>query len=313
MELSVVIPVYNSEQMLRALVARLHPVLEQIATEYELILVNDGSRDNSWAVISELSKEYDWILGINLMRNYGQHNALLCGIRMGKYKTTVTMDDDLQHPPEEIGKLLEKLDEGYMVAYGKPREAQHNNSRKLASRFHRMVLKKVMKNDTAGDATAFRAFNTKIRESFTAYCGPSVSIDVLLSWGTSSFTLVEVEHSQRLAGVSNYTFAKLLSHAFDMITGFSVWPLQMASMIGFSFTIFGFCILIYVLSCYLVLGYSIPGFPFLASIIAIFSGAQLFAMGIIGEYLARVHLRSTGFPSYAISETTDATEKQGGK
>ncbi|MBE3116355.1 glycosyltransferase family 2 protein, partial [Candidatus Bathyarchaeota archaeon] len=115
---SVVVPVYNSESTLQELAARLEIVLKQLCSQYELILVNDGSPDQSWKVILQLTKEYSWITGINMMRNYGQHNALLCGVRAARYETTITMDDDLQHPPEEIIKLLEKLAEGYDVVYG---------------------------------------------------------------------------------------------------------------------------------------------------------------------------------------------------
>ena len=111
--ITVVIPVYNSEPMLPALVERLQPVLAGLANEFELVLVNDGSRDQSWRVIQQLAAEQDWVCGINLMRNYGQHNALLCGIRAARFETLVTMDDDLQHPPEELPKLLAKLEDGF--------------------------------------------------------------------------------------------------------------------------------------------------------------------------------------------------------
>lgn len=133
MNISVIIPVYNSEQTLTALMQRLQPVLEAQTTEYELVLVNDGSSDQSWDVICELSVEHSWLRGINLMRNYGQHNALLCGIRSARYEIIVTMDDDLQNPPEEIPKLLEKLDEGYDVVYGTPQKEQHGFWRDMAS------------------------------------------------------------------------------------------------------------------------------------------------------------------------------------
>ena len=133
MNISVIIPVYNSEQTLAALVQRLHQVLAVEAAEYELVLVNDGSSDQSWDVICELSVTHPWLCGINLMRNYGQHNALLCGIRSARYEIIVTMDDDLQNPPEEIPKLLKKLDERYDVVYGTPQKEQHGFWRDMAS------------------------------------------------------------------------------------------------------------------------------------------------------------------------------------
>lgn len=302
--ISVIVPVYNSELSLHELVLRLHPVLESLAADYELILVDDGSRDRSWEVIFQLAQEYPWIRGINLMRNYGQHNSLLCGIRTAKHEVIITMDDDLQHPPEEIPKLLEKLAEGYDVVYGAPVKDQHGLWRNIASQATRLALQSVMGAETARNASAFRAFRTHVRDAFADYQSPSVSIDVLLSWGTTRFAAIPVRHDQRRVGASTYTSRKLASHALDMMTGFSTWPLRLASLVGFGFMFFGFGVFMYVLGRYLIEGGSVPGFPFLASIIAIFSGAQLFALGIIGEYLARMHFRSMGRPYSLIRNTT---------
>jgi undecaprenyl-phosphate 4-deoxy-4-formamido-L-arabinose transferase len=155
--------------------------------------------------------------------------------------------------------------------------------------------------------SAFRAFHTHVREAFNDYKGSFVSLDVLLTWGTTRFTAVPVRHDQRKTGVSNYTFWKLVNLAINMMTGFSVLPLQLASIIGFLFTIFGFIILLYVISNYIIHKGSVPGFSFLASIIAIFSGVQLLMLGILGEYLARVHLRSMDKPSSVIREIRDST------
>jgi len=304
MNISVVIPVYNSEPLLLELVLRLHPVLESLGSDYELILVDDGSRDRSWEVIFRLAQEHSWIRGINLMRNYGQHNALLCGIRAAQYDVVVTMDDDLQHPPEEIPKLLKKLTEGCDVVYGTPQKEPHRFWRNIASRITKLALKSAIGAEIARSASAFRAFRTYVRDAFADYQSPFVSIDVLLTWGTTRFATVPVRYDKRLIGESNFTFRKLVTHALNMMTGFSTWPLQVASLVGFGFTLFGFSVLIYVLCRYLIEGGSVPGFPFLASIIAIFSGAQLFALGIIGEYLARMHFRSMGRPYSFIRNTT---------
>ena len=151
--------------------------------------------------------------------------------------------------------------------------------------------------------SAFRVFRSCIRESFADYRGANPSIDVLLSWGASRFGSVAVSHLSREKGVSNYTFAKLITHAINMITGFSTLPLRIASILGFTFTLFGFFVLAYVIIRYLISGSPVAGFPFLASSIAIFSGVQLFAIGIIGEYLARMHIRLMDRPSYTIRET----------
>jgi glycosyltransferase involved in cell wall biosynthesis len=300
--ISVVTPVYNGEASIAELCRRLGEVLPQLAAEYEIILVNDGSRDRSWEVILELSSRTPNVHGLNLMRNYGQHNALLCGIREAKYDVIVTIDDDLQHPAEEIPRLLERLDEGFDVVYGAPRVEQSGVMRALASRITRLALRAAVGSDVAKNVSAFRVFRTQLREAFAAYHSPFVSIDVLLTWATTRFGATKVAFQPRHSGSSNYTFTKLVRHALDMMTGFSTAPLQVASLIGFTCTLFGLAVFIYVFVRYCLEG-SVPGFPFLASIIAIFSGAQLFALGVIGEYLARMHFRSMKRPAYVVRTT----------
>jgi glycosyltransferase involved in cell wall biosynthesis len=301
--LSVVTPVYNGEASVAELCRRLGEALPRVAKQHEIILVNDGSRDRSWEVISELSARLPTVRGLNLMRNYGQHNALLCGIRAAKYDVIVTMDDDLQHPPEEIPRLLARLDVGFDVVYGAPKADQNGLMRALASRITRLALRTAVGSEVAKNVSAFRVFRTQLREAFVVYQSPFVSIDVLLTWATTRFGAITVDFQPRHSGSSNYSFTKLVRHALDMMTGFSTAPLQLASLIGFSSTLFGIGVFLYVIGRYCLEG-SLPGFPFLASIIAIFSGAQLFALGVIGEYLARMHFRSMKRPAYIVRTTT---------
>jgi len=303
-KLSIVVPVFNSESILVELIDRLDQVLPGQSEEFEVILVNDSSLDNSWLVICDLADRYPWVRGINMLRNYGQHNALLCGLRAARYEIVVTMDDDLQHPPEEIHKLLEFLSDGYDVVYGSPLKQRHSLWRNLASFITRLALQSTMGVENARKVSAFRALRTQLRQAFTNFQSPFVILDVLLTWGTTRFASIPVQHEPRQTGRSNYTFKKLLLHAINMITGFTVLPLQLASMMGFGFAFFGLFVLFYVIGRFLIQGGSVPGFPFLASIIAIFSGVQLFALGIIGEYLARMHFRIMDRPTYIIRETT---------
>src|SRR5919106_2136573 len=302
--ISVVTPVYNGEASIAELCRRLSEVLPRIATEYEIILVNDGSRDRSWEIVLELAQQYPWVRGLNLMRNYGQHNALLCGIRAAKYDVIVTMDDDLQHPPEEIPRLLEQLEQGFDVVYGAPKSERHGFMRALASRITRLALGSAIGMNLARNVSAFRVFRTQLREAFAGYQTPFVSIDVLLTWATTRFAAIPVVFQPRHSGSSAYTFTRLVRHALDMMTGFSTAPLQLASLIGFGCMFFGIGVLMYVVGRYFLEG-SIPGFPFLASIIAIFSGAQLFALGVIGEYLARMHFRMMNRPAYTIRNISE--------
>jgi undecaprenyl-phosphate 4-deoxy-4-formamido-L-arabinose transferase len=302
---SVVTPVYNSANNLDELLARLCPVLEALNLPYEVILVNDGSRDDSWPAICRLQEAHTWVRAINLMRNYGQHNALLCGVRTARYAVIVTIDDDLQHPPEEIHSLLDQLKKGCDVVYGTPIHQKHTLWRNFASYFTRLALQSTMGVENARKVSAFRAFRTQLRSAFAHYNSPFVILDVLLSWGAARFGSVPVHHQPRKRGASNYTFRMLLIHAVNMVTGFTVLPLQLASWMGFAFGLFGLAVLIYVVGRYIINGGSVPGFPFLASIIAIFSGVQLFALGIIGEYLARMHFRIMEKPPYVIREVSE--------
>jgi glycosyltransferase involved in cell wall biosynthesis len=307
---SVVIPVYRSEATLRELVRRLEAVLNAIADDFELILVNDCSPDRSWEVICELAQQDARIHAINLMRNYGQHNALLCGIRAATGGVIVTIDDDLQHPPEEIPKLLAELDRGFDVVYGTPEREEHSLFRNIASVTTKIALQNVMGAEIARRVSAFRAFRREVTAAFTHYDGYFVSIDVLLTWGTNRFSAIPVRHQERGGGVSGYTFRKLLTHAMNMMTGFTTMPLQIASWVGFGFTIFSLGVFVYVLARYFLNGNPVPGFPFLASIIGLFAGAQLFALGIIGEYLARMHFRTMQKPAYVVRESTAENESK---
>ena len=308
---SLVVPVYRSQEMLEELHRRIVRAVEPLDPTFELILVEDCGGDRSWDVIEALSRRDARVKGIRLSRNYGQHNALLCGIRAATGDVVVTLDDDLQNPPEEIPRLLQKLDEGFDVVYGPPAAETHGFLRDQASRMTKLALQSAMGAEAASKVSAFRAFRTRLRDAFAGYRSPTVNIDVLLTWGSTRFAAVVVRQDRRAAGVSGYTLRKLVVHALNMMTGFSTLPLQMASVVGFAFGALGLLLLCYLVIRYLVHGTSVPGFTFLASIIAIFSGVQLFALGVFGEYLSRMHFRAMGRPPYSVQQTTAPERDEG--
>ena len=301
---SVVIPVYCAEQTLPDLHRQLVAAMAAITPVFEIIFVEDGGDDGSWSIIASLASADPRIRGIRMSRNYGQQNALLCGIRAARYDIIITMDDDLQHPVSEIAPMLAALRPEYDVVYGAPATEQHGFLRDLASRLTKIALTSTMGSETARNVSAFRVFRTRLRLGFEEYRSPFVSIDVLLIWTTARFTAITVRHKPRAAGVSGYTMRKLIRHAFNLMTGFSVLPLQIASLVGFVFVLFGISILAFVAINYVIRGSAVPGFAFLASIISIFSGAQLFALGIFGEYLARMHFRTMDRPAYLVGEVS---------
>jgi undecaprenyl-phosphate 4-deoxy-4-formamido-L-arabinose transferase len=302
--ISVVIPVYKGGGTLPGVIDRLLPVLRNMGTPYEVVLVNDGSPDDSWKTIQSLTARHPEIRGIDLMRNYGQHNALLCGIRATRNDIIVTIDDDGQQPPEEIPRLLTKLAEGYDVVYGKPDRAQQGILRNISSRIAKAALATATGGDVAPMVSAFRAFRKTVKPAFEEYRSPLLSIDVLLTWATTSFAAIDVPRTRRESGASNYRFRSLVRHTMNVMTGYSLIPLQLATLVGFAFTLFGIAVLAYVLGRFLISGTTVAGFPFLASIIAIFSGAQLFALGILGEYLGRMHMRTMDRPAYIVRTAT---------
>jgi len=305
---SVVVPVYNGAGTLAELVERIGSALA--GHELEIVLVNDGSDDASWARIQELARANPKVRGLDLSRNFGQHNALLAGVREATGSLVVTLDDDLQHPPEEIPVLLAALGDDVDLIYGTPAIRHHGLWRNVASRLVRIGLQSAVGSPMAAVVSPFRVFRVELRDAFDTFGGPYVSLDVLLSWATTRFQSIPVAHADRAAGTSTYTFRKLVSLALTMLTGFSTRPLRIASLVGLLATMFGLLVLAYVVVRLFVSGNPVPGFPFLASIVAILSGAQLLTLGVIGEYLGRVHTRSMNKPAYVV-RTATGTESRG--
>jgi glycosyltransferase involved in cell wall biosynthesis len=297
---SVVVPVYNSAPILPKLVARLKDVLGPLAVPSEIVLVNDCSTDESWSRIVELTEGDSTVRGVDLSRNYGQHAATLAGIRSARGEVVVTIDDDLQNPPEEIPRLLDKLAEGYDVVYGVAVTGDRGVIRNVLTWMAKRALRMAVGPDVPTNVSGYRAFRTDLRASFADFRSPYVSVDVLLSWGGQRFVSIPVRHEPRREGRSGYTYGALATHTLNVLTGFTTRPLRAVSLIGLSAVVFGVCVLVYVMGYYVVNQGDVPGFPFLASIITIFAGVQLLSLGTIGEYIARMHMRLMGRPPYTV-------------
>ncbi|MDI6765240.1 MAG: glycosyltransferase family 2 protein [Bacteroidota bacterium] len=298
--LSVVIPVYNSESTLSELYNRLQPILLNVKEESEIIFVDDASRDNSWKVLEELHKQDTRVKIIQLMRNFGQHNAIMCGFHYAQGEYVITMDDDLQNPPEEIPKLIRKIDEGYDLVYGEYITKHHGGIRNLGSGIIQFIYKKVFKMHS--NITAFRIIRKKLVECVIKHDRSYVFLDGLLAWNTINIGTIPVMHNARISGKSGYGFSKLLTLAMNMITNFSILPLQFATWFGFSFAIIGFILAVYFLFKKIFLGIPVEGFTALIVAVTIFSGMQLITVGLIGEYLGRIHININAKPQYEIRE-----------
>lgn len=208
---TVVVPVFDGAAVLSELVARLAPVLRAATAKHELVLVNDASRDGSWDVMASLGRVNGWIRAVDLARNVGQHGALLCGTRLARGEVVVTLDDDLQHPPEEIPRLLEILGTGFDLVYGTPRAPGRGRPRDAASRAGRLLLRRSALGEHAEVASSFRAFRTRLRDEFEDAGGRFVCLDALLLRGAVRVGSVEVEHHPRRHGSSKYTAGKLVA------------------------------------------------------------------------------------------------------
>jgi glycosyltransferase involved in cell wall biosynthesis len=305
---SVVVPCYRSAHTLPTLVTRLSEVMPTVTTAYEVILVVDGSTDDTWDVAHGLAVRNGPVRAIRLARNYGQHNALIAGVRAARYDVVVTMDDDLQHPPEEIPKLLGALTEDVDLVYAVPKTEEHGLVRNVTSRMVKTGLSGAMGVKDARLVSAFRAFRTFLRTGFDTVSGPHVSVDVSLSWGTTRIAAVTVRMDERTDGRSGYTARKLFTHALNMVLGYTVTPLRLVTYLGFLVGIGGLLLFVRLLWLYFSGDTSIAGFTTVASMIALFSSAQMVAIGVLGEYVGRVHSHGMGRPTYVIRARTDGTE-----
>jgi glycosyltransferase involved in cell wall biosynthesis len=296
---SVVVPVYESAVTLPELVQRIWAVLSARPAAAEIILVNDGSHDGSWQQIEALAGEFSAVRGIDLMRNSGQHNAVLAGVRAARHDVVVTLDDDLQHPPEAIPTLLDALGPDDDVVYGSPRREQHGLWRDFGSRSAKVGVQVGLGWEGAPFVSDFRAFRTCVRDGFPEYSGPAVSFDALLAWTTDARTHVIVDHAPRKVGHSHYGLADLVKYAVEMVTGFSTRPLRLALAVGVSLLTASLVTAGYELVSWVWRDGS-PATGFLVALLLCVAGLQFLVLGVLGEYLGRVYLRVLPRPSYVV-------------
>lgn len=307
MNLSVVVPTYRSPATLHELVKR---VIASTAwtDDSEILLVDDGNIDQTWDVITEIASEHPCVRGFRLQQNVGQHPALLCGIRAAKKEVIVTIDDDLQNPPEEISRLLEALADDVDIVIGKPISTSHSTFRRVTSNWSKKILAKSLGYRHAALISPFRLFRTRLRNSFGSQLGPNVSIDALLTLASNRYKSVDVQHQFRERGSSNYSFNKLLKFFLTSATSASVLPLRFATRIGYFSLLISLGLFVMTITRRLIFGDVVTGFPFLASLIAATSGVQFLILGVLGQYIGHMHFRVIGTPSYVVLEETKQSQ-----
>ena len=304
--LSVVIPVYNEEAVLDAMFARLYPALDALKVSYEVIFINDGSRDRSAGMLSaQFDKRPDVTRVIMFNGNFGQHRAILAGFEHSRGERVVTIDADLQNPPEEIGKLLAKMDEGYDYV-GSIREKRNDSMwRHVASRIVNRVRDKITNIRITDHGCMMRAYNRRIVHTINQCQEMNTFIPALAYSYSQRPAEVIVKHEERFAGESKYSLYKLIRLNFDLMTGFSLVPLQAFSMIGMAISALSALLVAYLMVRRLVLGAEAEGVFTLFGIAFFLIGIALFGIGILGEYIGRIYQEVRQRPRYLIAEVLE--------
>ena len=307
--LSIVVPCYNEEDVLFELHRRVTSVCkERSITSYELILVNDGSKDSTWKIMKDLSLSDNHVVAINLARNYGHQIALSAGLKMCRGERIFVLDSDLQDPPELLPKMMARMDEGFDVVFGQriKREGETFFKKFSAFLFYRL-LNRLTDISIPEDAGDFRLMNRKTVEILNNMPEHFRFIRGMVSWIGLRQEAFHYERSSRFAGKTKYPFSKMLRFAIDAITGFSIRPLRIATYLGFIFSIITLILMLYALTEYFT-GETIKGWTSLAVIVLFVSSSQMFIIGIMSEYLGRLYIESKGRPLFLIQEVVSSEE-----
>ena len=299
-EISIVVPVYNSEDNLTELNHQLQYELKDI--NFELILVNDQSKDTSWNKINDLTKEHKNIIGINLRKNSGQDNAIFAGVHYAKGQYIVIMDDDLQHSPSDIPKLYEEIKEGYDVCYANFEKKKQALWKNIGSWLNGKMAEIIINKPKEIYLSPFKIIKKEIIEEVKATNYLYPYIDGIIFSITNNITQIDAKHYDRFSGSSNYTLLESIKVFMKLATGFSVFPLRVASFIGALTSIFGFVLGLYFIIEYFFNSSSPEGWTSMIVIVLFLGGIILMSLGIVGEYLGRIYLSINKKKSYTIKE-----------
>jgi glycosyltransferase involved in cell wall biosynthesis len=301
MSLSIIIPVFNSEDTLEEVITRIVKVMNSEDLPYEIILIDDASTDNSWEKVINLAKKNQNIIGLQLLKNSGQHSANLCGFRHSKNDIIITMDDDLQNPPEEIPKLIKLIVEGNDLVYGQFSSKKHNLFRSIGSKVINKLNKKIFNIKSDVSLSNFRAIDRRIIDLVCVENHFKPYIPGLILKYSQNIGGISVQHDERRIGKSNYTLRKLISLVFDLLFQHSTIPLRITSIIGLLSSFFVFIFGIYTFYRAIAQGVDVPGWASIAILLSLSSGLIILIMSVIGEYLIRILNQVSHQDTYKIS------------
>jgi undecaprenyl-phosphate 4-deoxy-4-formamido-L-arabinose transferase len=314
LQLSVVIPVYNEEQGLQALFDRLYPALDKLGIGYEVLFVNDGSRDRSAAILREqFQKRPDVTRVILFNGNFGQHMAIMAAFEHSRGQRVVTLDADLQNPPEDIGLLLAKMDEGHDYVGSIRRQRSDSAWRHIASRAMNGLRERITRIKMTDQGCMFRAYDRHIIDAVNSCREVSTFIPALAYTFARNPAEVVVGHEERTAGESKYSLYSLIRLNFDLMTGFSLVPLQMFSMMGMLISLFSALFFVLLVVRRLVIGPEAEGLFTLFALMFFLIGIALFGIGLLGEYIGRVYQQVRHRPRYLIEAVLEEQEKGKGR
>lgn len=303
MKVSFVIPCYHSEKTLPAVVSEIEETMKGLTQyDYELVLVNDCSPDGTAEVIREMCDKKEYVHGLSFARNFGQHSALMAGLRQAEGDIVVCLDDDGQTPANEVGKLLEKIDEGFDAVYAKYTHKQHSGFRNFGSKVNELMTRSMLNKPAELYVSSYFAVKRFVVDEMIRYEYSYPYVIGLVLRATKHITNVEVNHREREIGKSGYTLKKLLGLWFNGFTAFSVKPLRIATSIGVISAVLGFMYGIYTIIKKFVLPDVAVGFSAIMSAIVFFSGMILLMLGFIGEYIGRMYICMNNSPQYVIRD-----------
>lgn len=298
-DFSVIVPVFNSQHTLVELFSRTAETFGRLNLSFEVIFVEDGGSDQSWEVIQQLKNQFtEQIIAVKLSKNYGQHNAIFCGMGFASGNFIITLDDDLQIPPEEIEKLILAYTEKESdLVYGYFKRKKHSFIRNIASRFVKKGAKKVL--DAPGEGSSFKMIKAELVKKILTHPQEFVFIDELLLWYTDDVAFCEVRHEKRQSGKSGYSKLKLFRLFTNLVIYYTTVPLKMMTIVGFLTSFFAFGFAIY--RIYRKMNFNVPlGYTSIIVTILISTGILLFSMGILGEYLNRIYKVQNRKPPFSI-------------
>jgi undecaprenyl-phosphate 4-deoxy-4-formamido-L-arabinose transferase len=304
-EISLVIPVFNEAAILPELVSRLNTVCAGLGKSYEIIFVDDGSDDNSFAALQNLKQQDPNLRLLKFTRNFGQQAAVLAGFRLCRGEIVVQLDSDLQHPPEEIPKILEAFTEEVDLVTTIPKQRRDGILRTLGSRYLHGFGQLLFGHAFKLNLSSFRAMRRSVIEKVEACRDRSRYMAVLMSWMSVPSVEIQVEHHIRQKGRTKYSILNLIQLTWDLITGYSNFPLRVVTYMGLIGSMMGFALMLFLLFQRIVQGILIDGFIVLSAVFAFFAGVQLLSIGFLGEYLGRVHMQLQNRPDYIVEKVIE--------